>query len=100
MHFSVLFFTFFILFIHRYSLRVIHFALYTVIHFVAMSAIFGGGGGGGKGGNGFLTNFWWNFDQLSEDLILTNQCHFKATFSGEGKEGGGERGQSQYHRNS
>ncbi len=47
---------------------------------------------GGGGCTGFLTNFWRNFDQLSEDLILTNQCHFKAIFSGEGKEGRGGGG--------
>ncbi len=48
-----------------------------------------GGGGGGGGCTRFLTNFWRNFDQPSEDLILTNQYHFKAIFSVEGKVGGG-----------
>ncbi len=49
---------------------------------------------GGGGCTGFLPNFWRNFDQLSEDLILTNQCHFKAIFSGEGKKGRGRGGGS------
>ena len=37
------------------------------------------GGGGGV---------YWVLDQQFVDLILTNQCHFKATFSGEGSGGG------------
>ncbi len=38
--------------------------------------------GGRTGGRwtGFLTNFWQKFDQLSEDLILSDQCLFKGIF--------------------
>ena len=52
--------------------------------------------GGGGGGTEFLTNVWHSFDQLSKDLILTNQCLFKANFSGEVRVG---VGQNQNHRN-
>ncbi len=52
-----------------------------------------GGSWGGGGGSciKYPTKCLQNFDQLSEDLILTNQCHFKAIFSGGEREAGAKQ---------